>query len=1559
MSMNHIVASDQKVHEIKCIDDQKQEFTISFTQEIELSDDIVKICTINEEETFVIHDKLCSSIHLKDIQETIVLTKKAAEVCFKVEGGCKDYLITWYNDEESLQICLNHENDYTQSIAHLSCGSAMLRLPKDLILCDECGEHRGDIEIAFKAGKKHQVLLKEQSQAQLCIRAKGCTGSVHVSMKHPCFQQCFTLNAENHYQIQLSALVHGTYVFECDPSVSFYHQQRCFQQKIELECTNEPIELYVSPTQPCKSSLIFHNTSDQNIQFSLFSLSCHECITIEPYQSITLEAMKTGAYSIQSQDALEICMNGTVLKKSLFCIEHAGIYHIQLNKVYASQCAHLHMNFYEESLQTSYITPSEGSQRFISLQCEDTRYDLLLNAQNGFQAYLPSLPIGYYQLFGCDEDCIYMDNELASTSFCLCEGHHQLQIISPLKRLYDLTISASLLEETELLLCDGSIQGVLQSKNSHIPFCLNAENDYCVCIEQLCMDEYQLLVPCLQDYQMSYQYNGHFKSQPLFTLCDDSEFNLLLERFTYGGMLTLRLLQETSSGGLSPCMHGNYHIQMKGCGYSHTHCFNETNGYEIALCNLKAMTYDISLCEGYPVQIQSDDCDCMNSFELTQEDLCLDIILKYVNEDVVISLSEPMDCICLLCHHGQEEVLRFYEGNQYQCIFTPLQQGTYQIKGMYNQKFMMEINHRTVEGNIFHYDGTCMDICLQPLHACEIHCQMDKKQVKQHSYELIYRCNHQKNKVVLNAENGYTEVLYCQKYDEVSLEMEDAQIYVEGEKLGTTSLCVVDEVLNVDIVPDDTRCVLYMEKSQCSCMEDKIAFDIEHQGQVKHIEMNQQKGIRLHKGIYIFKSDDYVFELDGKSGVQFDLQAERHDLKIYKKASTSCVSIYADTEVKGKIYNDTQQYEFVLNEANQYLCILEHLPYGSYQIETNPLLDFYLDQTKTNQLEMNQPNHRIDCHLKYQELQIIKYEKNHDVYTRQHLNDIQFEFNGESYELNAENDWKLVLSKVQCPLQLKAYGKGKVTYLYNGVEHEHCEMNELNVPVIGIVEDFSSFSSLKIHAMLQTEGGYRTIQKEDQLTIQVNGLIESIVLNEENDYMQLLPALKHQSYELSCEQVVEYRLNGEVMKGMLHHYGDNVLLVIVQRQNGVSFQLDEKLEAAEFTLWDGSHHQKIELNQNQPHFIVPMQENHIYVIDDQDDYMYRMEDGKEVRYPVLKGNKAYQITVYQKSCEHLHTLTIEKKMMVHGELQIPTLDQSFEVDVLSHDKSQRIKLDASNHFKMSLTRLACGDYEIKEVEQNDYETTFMINEGIRSNKAIVHLQKDTHVCIINEASMKKGSLHLQKWIENSDGTLITPASGDEYRFILSSSQFKQEIILNAENQYQQWIAPLSEGIYALKEMDHDAYATFYQVNQGSYQKEAVITIRNGQCAEVNVKNQRRINLSSLNVFQYLKQNDGSYVKPKNGSYGFQLKGMQGTFNYELNEANDYQITLNDLNPGVYEIISNQAGTLYFVNDSSLSKQAVFTLESDSEMIVAMIENVDNEDKQEGNHRKAQVLQYKI
>ena len=121
MSNNYIITTtDECIHEIQCMDDQGETYVLSFRQEIQLNEDVVEITTLNEEETFILHDNLATKLLLETCDDVIVLSKKACEVCFKIENACQDYQITWSQQKETLTFYLNQANDYCECIKHLT-----------------------------------------------------------------------------------------------------------------------------------------------------------------------------------------------------------------------------------------------------------------------------------------------------------------------------------------------------------------------------------------------------------------------------------------------------------------------------------------------------------------------------------------------------------------------------------------------------------------------------------------------------------------------------------------------------------------------------------------------------------------------------------------------------------------------------------------------------------------------------------------------------------------------------------------------------------------------------------------------------------------------------------------------------------------------------------------------------------------------------------------------------------------------------------------------------------------------------------------------------------------------------------------------------------------------------------------------------------------------------------------------------------------------------------------------------------------------------------------------
>ena len=1513
MMKDHIITTiDDQIHEILCIDYDGNEQVIAFQNEIQLNNDIDIIQVCHEEEAFSYHDDLYSKLVLHECDDAIVLCQKCAEVCFTIENATKDHQIIWSQQNESLTICLYAENDYTQGITHVNCGMSMLMLPPDLYWINESGEHYGNIELCLKPNTIHHIVLKQCDEVQLKISALALKEPTLITMKHPHFQQSFYLNEQNHYQIQLSQLIPETYLFECDKHLNFVYQHRLLSNCASITIGKQPIHLRLVPKKEANVTFIFHNPYDEPLSFSLFSLHYHQQILLESYQSLKMEHLPMGAYSLMGEEGYRFSINSMVQTVNTFWIECSGIYHISFEKLATSNGASLQIQWYEESLQASMQTPSEQSQKLISLIFNETRYDILLNMQNHFQVYLPSLPFGVYQLVGCEQDCLYFDQEEChSASLCL-QSHHCLKVVSSLKRLYRLHIQLCMEDD---VCFEEEIKGILQNKKETIPFCLNRNQSY-IEIESLEAGEYQVLLPSYYGMETILQYQERFLLQPLFTLCKDSELCIYLKPLVYGGTLRLRLLQELATCEIVPCSQQQYHIQMKGYGYSQTHCFNENNGYEIVINHIKAQVYQLSLCDGYQMELSE------NSFELTQEDLDLDIILKYRNEDVVIRFEPQQECVCLLCHHQQEEILRFYEGNQYQCILSGLAYGSYQIKGFYDQTFTLDT---------FDYQGDYLELTLSYQQICEIHIQMDENNDDSQCV-IAYEHQQQRKEVILSSQNDYHTVISVSKKDIISFKNDHLSLYIEGELYHGENIEVHDEILHVNVRMDESRCVLMMEQSECSCMEDEISFNLYHDGQKEKISFHSQRGITLPKGLYQFESNQYRFEIDGMESNTFHLQQSQHHLMVYPKHESYTLFIKGYQECSGTIHYEKESYPFVLHASNQYSCMMEHLVKGIYHIEVSNHMLVKHHQQIIQQIELLQ-NEEIEIQAKSYELQIVKYEKRNGIYSRKQLKEITFRINEQEYVLNEENDYqiKIVLNKDMFSIK----SEHSITYLYDGKEHENGEHISSQIQLLGIVETLQNQGNVKIHAMIETSGGYRHINQEDQIELCLNGFNQEILLDAKHQYMHIIENLDYGIYEIQCNQEVSYLWNGEVQEHFMH-YGDDVLFIIVSNQkHHLTLTLDEPCESANVTVWNQAKPTFVHLNQEHHQQVIVLEGEGPYVIDDEEDLRYCMNGCNEVRYPVLKGNQSYHIVIHKHHNEHQHCLSITKKIMKNNQLVQPNGKERFEVDILSDHKRQRIVLDDSNQFEMILKDLPCGHYEIKEVNVNDYETSYIVNDGIRSNRAVLHLQQDTHVCIVNEVSMKQGSLIIKKVIENINGELITPADGDEYQVLLKSSQFEQVFHLNTRNQFQQNIGSLAEGIYSLKELN-DEYYVQYQVNQEGFKDEAKIVIQNGQSNEVIIKNIRQLDVGRIDIFQYIQQKDGAYQKPTEGSFPFLLIGKDVRKEYDLNQDNDYEVSIDGLLPGVYQVLSKVDHSAYLMDDAQLQKEVNIDLKAEEEVVIAIV-----------------------
>lgn len=212
-------------------------------------------------------------------------------------------------------------------------------------------------------------------------------------------------------------------------------------------------------------------------------------------------------------------------------------------------------------------------------------------------------------------------------------------------------------------------------------------------------------------------------------------------------------------------------------------------------------------------------------------------------------------------------------------------------------------------------------------------------------------------------------------------------------------------------------------------------------------------------------------------------------------------------------------------------------------------------------------------------------------------------------------------------------------------------------------------------------------------------------------------------------------------------------------------------------------------------------------------------------------------------------------------------------------------------------------------------------DGIKSNELCLY--EDYHELLIKQVTIEL-SIALVKMIE---GGVCKVNDNETYYFDLSNENNKFEIVLNQDNAYHAKInVPI--GIYELSS-DKACHLRLNQVDISNGFK--LETDSNLLIIQAEIKQNLYLDL-------FIQESQSLY-KPKNKDYLIYLENNGIVDKYQLNDTNNYQISITNLNQGMYRVYSDQELN-YIVNGKDESSEAIISLQ-DEPCSVTLIERRKN------------------
>ncbi len=671
--------------------------------------------------------------------------------------------------------------------------------------------------------------------------------------------------------------------------------------------------------------------------------------------------------------------------------------------------------------------------------------------------------------------------------------------------------------------------------------------------------------------------------------------------------------------------------------------------------------------------------------------------------------------------------------------------------------------------------------------------------------------------------------------------------------------------------------------------------------------------------------------------------------------------------------NGTKTYD--LNEDNDFCVTASSLPEGTYEVVEDGNED-KVSYIVNNGCETNRgivhvmQNHNcVQVLNKMQSrgsLLISKFVKGEDgkLHTpdetqsyRVHVSKANF---NEIITLSKENDFKEHLRDLDDGWYVvDELDHEDVTYRINGGS----EVDTGAVRIRGDEQDVwiinpqpSATGSITVTKYMRTDQHYHKPADTDVFRFHMSrpGFNEVYTLNKENNWTQVVDYLEDGSYvlqEVDSPYEVSYVINGgsETNFGIVDVRGnDNTVFMINTTQNvSGSIRIMKYIRAENGQLERPTGDFRAQIHVSRPGFNqfydltsandwtvnITGLENGQYVLDEVDapgDVTYIINGGSEVQNGIVRvQDNANQVHMINSTTTVGGSIRVVKYIRAQdGQLIRPQANFTARLHVSRPGFNQFYDLTSTNDWTVNITGLENGQYVLDEADASG-DVTYIINGGSEVQNGIVRVQDNANqVQMINQETASS-RLYLQKYKKDGNGNMLPPDEGDEFRVHITSYDYDETVVLNAQNEFQTILEGLAPGSYAVEELNAGGYRTTYRINGAQETENAIIEIIEGSMISVDILNEEISAASNLDVYKYIVYQNGNVVKP-NRDEVFRIRIFNNDVDetYTLDETNRWHLQTQDLPQGTYQLEEiSQSGyrVQYQVNGGASSDQAQFTV----------------------------------
>lgn len=1097
----------------------------------------------------------------------------------------------------------------------------------------------------------------------------------------------------------------------------------------------------------------------------------------------------------------------------------------------------------------------EGEEKIINLGCEDVYVDIMQEEENGV-VILKICPNGNWNLCGCFE--------------------------------------------VELVSCD-----------THQRIVLDETNSYCVCLHDLCMQEYEI---CIDDTIDGFVMDGYEQKDGCFFFDGEDKEICLLARNE--NCIEISAFEEEGNCVYEPDQNSCYEVFVEGEGICKRVVLDKDNDFCVRL---------YGMCDGYYEVYQKQE-NTLLCYEVNGEvcehayislcQNCATVALRNVKETATKlclhgfmeenNVRKPLEkeIRLLLCRAGKRWTISLNKENQGNVCLEDLEYGNYTLTGMDEE----ELRFETKDG-IFH-DALCIEMGKE---IVDIQVIATKK--TEFSFTVQY---HHKNKescqvrmqhrgkthtFMLEEENDWTKILSSLKEGDVVLEVtQDIPVsYIINGSIMQQARFTLNKETLVEIIPQNEQTPIkgeiYLQcvKAMDSCesykqpsVNDSYQVCIDGENYHKIFELNKGNGWKA-KVAELEEGDYEVKEISGKMCsymvdggeeiryVSISIKNDAHHIKIiterdlenHKSSLEICMMevqngnmVYPKQVYHVMLHHGTQHKMIELNPENHFYVSLQHLEDGMYDLEVQEkgnvsyILDG-LNKMQDSHMEMRKDHHTLQIVLQKENKGSVRIEK----YVRK----------GNQKEFQTSNR--------DCKIRISKPGYNEIFTL--------CKENSYSCVVHGLEEGEYVISNVDASAPLSY-----VINKGSE---KANGTLEV------NGDHNLVEVIENQDASYGFLRITKFMRN---IQGQLVPPSDGEIfrILVTGNQFSMQYELNEDNDWQQDIMSLASG--KYEVKEISAHNYQVS-----YIVDTSAESSEAMVDVQE---------NVHTVQIINSIATPSTVLEITKFIrQSNGNLMRPVSGDVFLVNIVGENVKRQVELNNGNRFTARLRDLPSGMYQIEEVGQEDFVVTYRVNGGIEGSNANVELQGQNQVVeIINERTGNQNTMEIFKYMLEKDGNFVAPNQNEVFYFELRGDGVFERYELNANNNWHVTLKQYPSGTYEVKELG-SPYRVQYFVNSDVLQDKAVFEAQAGKTNIIGIINYRK-NVQNGRMC-ISKKVEGQNKPDEKNSYIIEVRNEDASYSQyvTLDKENNFTSELNNLPYGRYALYENSEEFMHWIINGTI------------------------------------------